>query len=131
MKAAALIALLSLPSIAQTPQQAEPDANASDAESLAIMNKKLDKLIKEKEEKERAAIQKRDALIGKQPAKFRKLILKGEICLGMNPVQVGLALGKPGHVNRTTHRGGVHEQWVYSNGFYVYFENGLVTAIQD
>lgn len=131
MKVAALIALVSLSSLAQAPQQVEPGADVKDAEALAIMNKKLDKLLKEKEEKERAEVQKRNALIEKQPSKFRKLILKGQICLGMNPVQVGLSLGKPEHVNRTTHRGGVHEQWVYTKGLYVYFENGLVTAIQD
>jgi hypothetical protein len=25
---------------------------------------------------------------------------------------------------------GVHEQWVYGNGKYIYFDNGVVTTIQ-
>lgn len=131
MKIAAIILLSSLWSSAQEQQPITPAPAPKDAEALAVMNEKLDKLLKAKEEKERATAQKRKDLVEKQPKAFRKLILKGEICLGMNQVQVGLSLGKPEDVNRTTHRGGVHEQWVYPKGFYVYFQNGRVTAIQD
>lgn len=131
MKIAAIIIATSLWSAAQDQKPVTPAPSPKDEESLAVMNEKLGKLLNAKEEKERAAAQKRKDLIDRQPKAFRKLILKGEICLGMNQVQVGLSLGKPEDVNRTTHRGGVHEQWVYPKGFYVYFQNGRVTAIQD
>lgn len=39
--------------------------------------------------------------------------------------------GKPSKINRTTTAYGVHEQWVYSNYRYIYFDNDIVTAIQD
>jgi len=39
--------------------------------------------------------------------------------------------GSPQKINRTTTAYSVSEQWVYGNGRYVYFEDGIVTAIQD
>ena len=39
--------------------------------------------------------------------------------------------GSPEDINRTTTAYGVREQWVYSDYRYVYFENGVVTAIQE
>lgn len=38
--------------------------------------------------------------------------------------------GKPTKVNRTTSKYGVHEQWVYGGG-YLYFEDGVLTSIQN
>lgn len=38
--------------------------------------------------------------------------------------------GRPDKVNRTTNAYGVREQWVYDNK-YLYFENGILTSIQD
>ena len=38
--------------------------------------------------------------------------------------------GKPRKVNRSTYKFGVHEQWVYDGG-YLYFENGVLTSIQN
>lgn len=39
--------------------------------------------------------------------------------------------GMPYKVNKTTTAYGISEQWCYSNGRYIYFENGYVTAIQE
>ncbi|SMG52200.1 hypothetical protein [Paenibacillus aquistagni] len=39
--------------------------------------------------------------------------------------------GKPKDINKTTTEYGVHEQWVYSGGRYVYLEDGVVTSIQE
>ena len=41
------------------------------------------------------------------------------------------AWGYPESKNVTETQGGTHEQWVYPGGKYVYFDNGVVTAIQD
>jgi hypothetical protein len=38
---------------------------------------------------------------------------------------------RPQEVNRTINKLGTHEQWVYSNGSYLYFDNGKLTSIQD
>lgn len=39
--------------------------------------------------------------------------------------------GEPKKINKTTYSWGIAEQWVYSNYRYIYFENGIVTAIQE
>ncbi len=39
--------------------------------------------------------------------------------------------GRPDDINRTTTARGVREQWVYGSRRYLYFENGVLTAIQD
>lgn len=39
--------------------------------------------------------------------------------------------GKPTKVNRTTYSFGVHEQWVYRGGNYLYLEDGILTSIQN
>lgn len=39
--------------------------------------------------------------------------------------------GKPTKINKTITKYGVHEQWVYSSGRYVYLDDGVVTSIQE
>ena len=39
--------------------------------------------------------------------------------------------GRPGKVNTTINVYGAHEQWVYGSRNYIYFENGVVTSIQN
>lgn len=39
--------------------------------------------------------------------------------------------GKPYDVNRTTTARGTREQWVYGDRRYLYFDNGILTTIQD
>lgn len=39
--------------------------------------------------------------------------------------------GKPEKVNRTTNVRGTHEQWVYGSGSYLYFDDGILTSIQN
>jgi hypothetical protein len=39
--------------------------------------------------------------------------------------------GAPQNINTTTTGAGVHEQWVYEGSQYPYFENGILTAIQQ
>ncbi len=39
--------------------------------------------------------------------------------------------GRPDSINRTTTANGTREQWVYARGNYLYFTNGILTAIQN
>lgn len=39
--------------------------------------------------------------------------------------------GEPKKINKTTHSWGTNEQWCYDNYKYIYFDNGVVTAIQE
>lgn len=56
------------------------------------------------------------------------------VSLGMTEERVlESSWGKPDHVNRTITVNGVHEQWVYeshSSG-YLYFDNGILTGVQN
>lgn len=39
--------------------------------------------------------------------------------------------GRPSKINKTTTAYRIHEQWVYGNGKYLYFDNGYLTSIQE
>lgn len=52
--------------------------------------------------------------------------------LGMTQRQVlQKGWGPPQRINRTTTGHGTFEQWVYGDGNYLYFRNGILTAIQN
>lgn len=52
--------------------------------------------------------------------------------IGMTEEEVlASSWGKPKDKNKTTTAYGVHEQWVYNYGRYVYFDDGIVTSIQE
>lgn len=52
--------------------------------------------------------------------------------IGMTQLEVlNSSWGKPNHINKTTGSYGVHEQWVYGGNNYLYFENGILTTIQN
>ena len=58
-------------------------------------------------------------------------VMEGYIYIGDTPEVVLEAWGRPEDINRTITAYGTSEQWIYGLGWYVYFENGKVTAIQD
>jgi hypothetical protein len=39
--------------------------------------------------------------------------------------------GRPDSVNKTTTSRSLHEQWVYGSRNYLYFDNGVLTGIQN
>ena len=52
--------------------------------------------------------------------------------IGMTKTEVEKSTwGKPNKINRTRTSYGTHEQWCYNNNKYIYFEDGIVTSIQD
>lgn len=57
---------------------------------------------------------------------------RGGVTIGMTTAQVLKSnWGKPNNVNRTLTANGAHEQWVYHDHNFLYFENGILTAIQN
>jgi len=58
-------------------------------------------------------------------------IQKGLVSAGMTKKECELSWGLPDDINKTTHGSLVKEQWVYSTSSYLYFENGLLTTIQN
>lgn len=60
-----------------------------------------------------------------------RLILNGKIRIGMNQEEVIASWGKPRDINRTVSQYLIHEQWVYGNNKYLYFESGVLRSWQD
>ena len=58
-------------------------------------------------------------------------LIDGEIWIGMSDEMAREALGRPNDINRTTTSYSVREQWVYPNGKYLYFEDGVLDSWQD
>jgi len=77
-----------------------------------------------------------DALDNKMAAEAERQRLakarKEGVRIGMTTKQVlESSWGKPESVNRTTTARSVNEQWVYGGGSYLYFDDGVLTAIQN
>lgn len=54
------------------------------------------------------------------------------VSIGMSSEDVLLSSwGKPEKINKTTTENNISEQWIYGNSKYIYFDNGVVTAIQE
>jgi len=74
----------------------------------------------------------------------KTMILGGEVIIGMTQDEVKASRGRPYKVNRTSTAYGIREQWVMGpmdfmahipkkckQYFYIYFENGIVTSLQN
>lgn len=63
----------------------------------------------------------------------RQLAKKPDAAIGMTKSQVRNKTnwGEPKYINTTTNRYGTHEQWVYDDYQYLYFDNGKLTTIQQ
>lgn len=60
-----------------------------------------------------------------------KTIIQGKVRVGFTAEMCRDSWGKPSDINRTTTAYGAHEQWVYGYGCYLYFEDGILTTIQN
>lgn len=81
-----------------------------------------------------------DKLVAKYGKTNAKLIVQKKVKLGWTPEMLIESIGRPSDVNRSIGSWGTHEQWVYREYLsefheyvteYYYFENGILTAIQD
>ena len=59
------------------------------------------------------------------------LICEGTVCLKMTKEMCVDAWGEPLYINSTIVNGLVHEQWVYGWHTYLYFDNNVLTGIQN
>ena len=62
-----------------------------------------------------------------------QLAKKPNAAIGMTKSQVRNKTnwGEPKYINTTTNKYGTHEQWVYDDYQYLYFDNGKLTTIQQ
>ena len=76
--------------------------------------------------------EKKSAIDAKKQAAFELAAKKREgVSIGMTAADaVASSWGKPRKINRTTRANSVREQWVYDGG-YLYFDNGVLTSIQN
>ena len=54
-----------------------------------------------------------------------------KVFVGMTAEQARMSWGKPEEINKTITGNGKNEQWVYGSGSYLYFDNGVLTGIQN
>ena len=97
-------------------------------------------VIKEKQKKQEIAIKttrklenekRRNLIINKYGKENGEAILNHKVKIGWTKAMCVASWGKPYDINRTTSSYGTQEQYVYSLKKYLYFENGILTAIQD
>ena len=79
---------------------------------------------------EQARLERNKQIIKKYGNKYGKLICEGKVCLNMTKDMCIEAWGEPCYINSTIVKRLVHEQWVYW-GSYLYFDNGVLTGIQN
>ena len=80
---------------------------------------------------QKADQQRKKQLIAKYGQRNGQLIFEGKVRIGFSKAMCKAAWGEPEDINTTRGSWGVHEQWVYRDGSYLYFENGKLTSIQN
>lgn len=58
-------------------------------------------------------------------------IISKRYWIGMTAGMAIESLGQPKDINKTVNRINVHEQWIYENDIYLYFDNGVLTSFQN
>ena len=92
-----------------------------DAETKALLVKALNAARANDEKTEKTRLASEKARRKKQGAN-----------LAMTPQEViESSWGKPRNINRSTYTFGTREQWVYGNGNYLYFKDGILDSIQN
>ena len=87
---------------------------------------------KEREKRrEQERIEHKKYCIDKWGERLGTSIFENRVELGMTAEMCEVAWGKPYYTNRIIVTGLAAEQWVYGWGIYLYFENGILTAIQN
>ena len=101
---------------------------------------KINELVRKKETEEKelkaknkkaeyAELQKKH--IKKYGQKTYNRLRKGDYWLGMTKEMAVISLGSPKKVNSNVGSWGNHEQWVYNNNIFLYFEEKILTSYQD
>ena len=74
----------------------------------------------------------KDKYLALQEKKLKKEKKSRGVSIGMTQQEVlQSSWGKPKDINKTTTEYGTHEQWVYANYNYLYFEDGILVTIQN
>jgi len=87
--------------------------------------------LERQKKKEQERINFRNTCIAKWGQKMGSYVADGKVVLGMNKEMCIASWGSPLGKNRTIIKGLTSEQWVYGWATYLYFNNGVLSAIQD
>lgn len=95
--------------------------------------KEAERIAEEKRiaEEQRLKAERKARLTKKYGKTYADLILQGKVRIGMTAEMCREAWGTPDDINRSSGSWGVHEQWCYDWGGYLYMENGKLTSIQN
>lgn len=90
-----------------------------------------DQYVMDKHEAKRKA--ENQAILDERRKQARELASKPPVAIGMSTEQVRNKTnwGEPKYVNTTVSKYGTHEQWVYGDYQYLYFEDGKLSTIQQ
>lgn len=106
-----------------------PDARIDALYKIELFDRDEFKRLAPLLEQVRRAQQAERAALAKAEAARRR---KQGVSIGMTREEVlASSWGKPQRVNTTTTAYRVREQWVYGDNNYLYFENGILTSIQN
>lgn len=100
-----------------------------------MKNRKIAELEKKTSEEHNIEFEKQiekenKSIIAKYGKINGNLIIQGKVKIGFTKEMCIESWGKPESINKTTGKYGTHEQWVYEEGNYLYFDNGKLTTIQ-
>ena len=73
----------------------------------------------------------KESLVEKYGLENALLIIEKKVKIGMSDTMCLESWGEPDSKNRTVLNGVETEQWVYKTKSYLYFDNGILTAIQN
>jgi hypothetical protein len=73
----------------------------------------------------------KESLVAKYGLENALLIIEKKVKIGMSDTMCLESWGEPDSKNRTVLNGVETEQWVYKTKSYLYFDNGILTAIQN
>lgn len=113
-------------------------------DSIRIYNEKIEEANEKKQAQRDALQQKKNDIANVEKQKQRKikltqkygqvygeLIFNHKVKIGMTSEMCIESWGKPIDNLRTTTAYGLHEQWVYNTKTYLYFDDGILTTIQN
>ncbi|MCW2119866.1 hypothetical protein [Flavobacterium sp. 7A] len=110
----------------------EKEQRKKDAIKQIAINKKQKKQeIEIKTTRKLENEKRRNLIINKYGKENGEAILNHKVKIGWTKSMCIASWGKPYDINRTTNAYGTQEQYVYSLKKYLYFENGILTGIQD
>jgi uncharacterized protein YdcH (DUF465 family) len=101
------------------------------AKKTAQLAQKTAQLAAEKSESENLSKQIKETEEKIEALKAREISGFKTVRLGMTKQECLELVGNPREINRTKNAFGSLAQWVYHDGRYLYFDNSVLTSIQD